>query len=171
MTGQVSLSQMPGRQISTILTLLVFCGSLMIAADATGQEIESNHEGSHESHRNTMGLFIGETFEGRLEDFTLGVEYERHINESFGIGLVAEYVSDDLDVWVYAMPFAYHNGPWKLYAGPGVEDTEDGSEYLTRVGAEYAFEVGGLEIAPQVNVDFVDNEEVWVIGLFIGKGF
>ncbi len=53
----------------------------------------------------------------------------------------------------------------------GIEDSDHASESLIRVGGEYAFEVGAWEIAPQINVDFVDGEETVVAGVLIGKGF
>ena len=77
----------------------------------------------------------------------------------------------DLDFWVYALPFAYHSERWKFYVAPGVEDGDEGSEFLARVGGEYAFAAGTWEISPQLNVDFVDGEEVFVLGLVFGKGF
>ena len=149
----------------------MLCGAPLIPANATEDDAGTTHGGSHEFHTNTAGILVGETFEGREEALTLGIEYERRFNESFGVGVLAEYVSDDLDFWVFALPFAYHSGPWKLYAAPGVEDGEEGSEFLARIGVEYAFEVGDFEISPQLNVDFVDSEEVWVEGLLISKGF
>ena len=132
---------------------------------------EESHAASHEYHANTLGLFLGVTQEGRAEDFTIGLEYERRLNKSFGIGAVAEYVSGDLDFWVYAVPFAYHTGPWKFYVAPGIEDGEEDSDFLVRVGGEYAFELGKWEVSPQIDLDFVDNNEVWVLGIVIGRGF
>jgi hypothetical protein len=169
--GTVYERQMPGKKISVVFAILMLWGAPPVFADAAEDDAGSAHEGSHEFHPNTVGIFIGETFEGREEDFTLGIEYERRINESFGVGVIAEYVSDDLDFWVFAVPFAYHSGPWKLYAAPGVEDSHKGTEFLARFGAEYAFEIGDLEISPQLNLDLVGSEEVWVVGLLIGKGF
>lgn len=126
----------------------------------------------HEFHRNFLAGFIGVTHEDRRDNgLALGIEYERRLNKSFGIGLLAEYTIGDLDFWVYAVPFAYHTGRWKLYIAPGIEDGEGGTESLVRLGAEYAFEVGEWEISPQLDVDFVDGEEVLVLGVVIGKGF
>jgi hypothetical protein len=37
---------------------------------------------------------------------------------------------------------------------------------------ERAFEMsGGWEIAPQLNVDFVDGEDVWVLGVLLARRF
>jgi hypothetical protein len=52
-----------------------------------------------------------------------------------------------------------------------VEDGEHGSESLVRLGGEYAFEFGAWEISPQLNVDFVDGDQVAVLGVSFGKGF
>jgi len=35
----------------------------------------------------------------------------------------------------------------------------------------YDFEVGGFTIAPALNVDIVDSEEIYVYGINFGKGF
>ena len=126
-------------------------------------ESSSDHGSAHDLHRNFLALFVGVTDEGRNEALALGIEYERRLNESFGVGLVAEYSFGDLDFWVYAVPFAYHTGRWKLYIAPGVEDIDHGSESLIRLGVEYAYEVGSWEISPQLNVDFVDGDEIPVL--------
>jgi len=39
-----------------------------------------------------------------------------------------------------------------------------------RIGFEYGFEKGAWEISPQLDVDFVDDEEVYVIGVVFGRG-
>lgn len=118
-----------------------------------------------------LGIFLGGTFEGREQEFTSGVEYERRINRSFGVGAVVEYVWGDLDFWLIAVPFAYHKGPLKFYVAPGLVDSDGGTDFLARVGGEYSFEVGEWELSPQLNLDIVDGEESWVIGVVIGKGF
>jgi hypothetical protein len=59
-----------------------------------------------------------------------------------------------------------------MYVAPGIEDGHHGKENLVRLGVERAFEMsGGWEIAPQLNVDFVDGEDVWVIGALIARRF
>ena len=71
-------------------------------------------------------MFVGITSDSRRErGLALGVEYERRLNKSFGIGLVAEY----------------------------------------------AYEVGEWEISPQLDWDFVNGEQVLVLGVLFGKGF
>ena len=126
----------------------------------------------HHFHSNVVAFFVGATHEGRRDNgLALGIEYERRLNDWFGIGALAEHTFGDLDFWVYAVSFAYHADPWKFYVAPGVENGDRGGESLVRIGAEYGFEVGGWEIAPQLDIDFVDGDQVAVFGVTFGKGF
>ena len=95
------------------------------------------------------------------------------MSASFGIGAELERVLGDLDFWVGVLPFAYHTGHWKLYAGPGFEREDGGghTDGLVRVGVEYAFEVGEWEVSPTFDVDFVDGDTVLVGGVLFGFGF
>ena len=142
-----------------------------VLAQTDEHETNLDPESMHNFHPNSLALFVGVTDEGRHQALALGIEYERRLNESFGVGVLAEHTFGDLDFWVYAVPFAYHTGRWKFYIAPGVEDGDHGSESLVRVGGEYAFEVGEWEISPQLDVDLVDGDEVFVLGVTFGKGF
>ena len=57
------------------------------------------------------------------------------------------------------------------HASESIHHGDHGSESLLRIGGEYAFEMDTLEIAPPFAVDFVDGEEVLVLGVVFGKGF
>lgn len=132
----------------------------------------SEHGEGHEFHANVIGLFAGVTNDDRDGAFTLGLEYERRFSEVFGVGAVLERAWGDLDFWLYMVPFSYRAGPWKFYVAPGIEDSEHhGSEFLFRIGLERAFQVGQFEVSPQFNLDFVDGEEVIVLGLVFAKGY
>ena len=148
--------------------------ALLFSVVRAGAEphVSDDSEG-HGYHKNVVGVFTGITHAGRRENgFALGFEYERRFSERFGVGVVAEHTFGDADVWIAAIPFAFHTGHWKLYAAPGVEDGHHGTEELLRLGAEYAFELAdGWEIAPQINVDLVDSEDVWVFGIVFAKVF
>lgn len=156
------------RMLATALLLTVLIPGILCAENA-----HDEHAGAHDFHSNVLGLFGGITSEDRREGaLTFGIEYERRFNQSFGLGVVAERATGDLDFWVYAMPIAFHTGPWKLYIAPGVEDSDHhGSEFPFRVGAEYAFDMGKYELAPQVDIDFVNGEQVYVLGLVVARGF
>ena len=145
-----------------------------VKEDNHGEEHHGDQHGGERSfHANLIGVFTGVTSKNRRNaSFTLGLEYNRRFTEHFGMGLLAERVFADEQFNVYAVGFAYYFSPWKVYVAPGVEHSkEHGDEFLLRFGVEYAFEIGGFEIAPQIDVDFVDGDEVFVIGLTFGKGF
>ena len=150
---------------TVLLTGLVF-GDL-----ACAQEHEASETG-HEHHEHTFGVFTGFATEGKRESGpALGLEYEYRLSSSFGVGGVAEYTFGDLDTLVLAMPFAYHGGPWKFYVGPGLERVEGNNEFLVRIGGEYGFHRGDWEISPQIDIDFVDGEQVFILGVTFLRGF
>lgn len=136
-----------------------------------GAAEHGEHEG--QAHKNAVGVFIGLTHEGRREnDFALGLEYVRRLNESFSIGGTLEYTFGDSDFLVAVVPASYYYKQWKLSIAPGVEDSNEGTEALLRFGLGYIFELErGWEVNPQVNVDLVDDEEVWVLGVAFGRAF
>ena len=149
-----------------------------LATGSVPEEVhEEAHEEAHEFHRNWAAVFLGVTNEDRRDGSpAVGIEYARHFSKPFAIGGILEYTFGDDDFWVVAVPFAYRTGPWKFYVAPGfeVEELSDGpgdSELLVRMGVEYAFEIGKLEIAPQIDVDFVDGDTVFVLGVTLGTSF
>ena len=126
-----------------------------------------------QDNKNYLGVFVGITEEDRRDSApTLAIEYARRLSERFGIGGVVEYAFGDANFLILAVPFNLHLNKWKLYVAPGIEIEEDGDEkYLTRLGIEYGFDVGSIEIAPTFNVDFVDGDDVVVVGVVFTKGF
>lgn len=159
------------KSLSASLLLLIAVVSSQAFAETVNGIAAAGH-GEH-FHKNVAGVVLGITHAGRRKNGpALGLEYERRFSDSFGVGGVIEYTGGDADVWVAAIPFAYHVGHWKFYVAPGVEDGHHGTEELLRLGGEYAFELsGGWELAPQLNVDFVDGEDVWVFGVLFARGF
>ena len=146
--------------------------ALPVFAQSVEHESSSSHEPAHDSQRNFVAGFVGVTHEGRRDNgAALGIAYERFLTSSFAIGVFAEHTFGDHDFWVYGVPFAFHPGPWRLYVAPGVEEGDHGTEALVRLGVEYAFELNTWEISPQLAVDFVDGEEVAVLGVVFGKRF
>lgn len=150
---------------STTLTLTLL---LTFAATAQGQTGHTEH---HEDAHHTLGVFLGDTTEDRRDGLTLGLEYEYRATPRLGIGLTAEHVSGDFDTNVFVLPVAFHSGPWKAYAGPGVERGEEGNETLLRVGIEYGFHFGEYELSPQLDVDFVEGERLLIFGLVFAREF
>ena len=145
--------------------------SILADEESDDSSFESQHDEERGFHQHQMSVFAGITQESSEHGLSLGIEYERRLSRSFGIGLVAEHTSGDLDFWLYGLPFAFHNGPWKFYLAPGIADGDHATEFLVRVGGEYAIEAGSWEIAPQLDFDFVEGNQAVVPGSTIGKGF
>jgi hypothetical protein len=154
------------------VSFMVWVATLPAAFGAAGEHKSEIEDGAHhEYHRNLFAVFVGVAADGRRNNgLALGIEYERRFSQSFGVGVLAEHTFGELDFRVYSVPFAYHTDRWKFYIAPGVEDG-DHTEFLLRLGGEYGFEVGAWEIAPQVDVDFVDSHVIPVLGVTFGKGF
>ena len=170
---KVSAVMVPAR---LSFTLLLF--SMILSAPTLAENVGEPAHGStqghevHHFHKNELGVFAGIANNGRRNKApSLGIGYERRINDSFGIGAVAEYAFGDADFLVVVVPFSYHIKSWKLVVAPGVEDGDHGTESLIRFGAGYGFKKGGWMVTPQLNVDFVDGDDVWVFVVGIGKGF
>lgn len=169
-----------GRNHENLFTRSIFCAPFVVAGlllsvaavtPASAQETEHAGHATHAYHKNVVAGFVGFAYEGSHDGLALGIEYERRLNSRWGVGAIAEHTSGDFDSWVYAIPVAYHSGPWKFYAAPGIEDGEHGNESMLRLGVEYGFHRGVWEISPQLDIDFVDGEEIIVIGVTFGQGF
>lgn len=170
------------RKLFRSLIVLVFALSFSAAHAQAGGQIEHHesssdepsdeHTGGHGHHKNFITAFAGITHAGRRENgLALGLGYDRMLTDKFSIGVIAEHTFGDADFTVYAVPLAYRVDRWKFVLAGGVEDGEHGTESLLRLATEYAYKVGNLEISPQVALDFVDNETVWVFGVVFGRGF
>lgn len=158
-------------RFGALILPLLLTGAPALAEESHHAEQDGSH--GHHYHKNVAGVFAGITHAGRRKNApAIGFEYSHRFTEHFSVGGVAEYTGGDADVWIAAVPFGWHLGHWKLYAAPGIEDGHHGTEELLRLGVEYAFAMGGgWEVAPQVNLDLVDSEDVWVFGLVFARGF
>jgi hypothetical protein len=162
--------------------LPAFVAALAIGLTLSGTSVAQEHHESaaeshgHEFHKNLIAGFIGFTGEdsrdgpGRERALTLGIEYERRFNETFGLLLAAERALGDLDFWILTAPIVYRRGPWAFSAGPGIEIPDDDreNEFVFRLAGVYAFNRGSYELAPKAGLDFVAGEVVFFAGLVIG---
>lgn len=171
-----SAGNAPGQGFSCIsrtmrrASLLVAVAALAASPQGTHAQVEERESAEEEFPRHVVGLFLGNTSEDRRSEdrrdgFTLGLEYEYRASAPWGIGVSLEHVGGDIDSGVVVLPVARHFGHWKVYAGPGLERREEEEEALFRLGMEYGFRVREIEVSPQVNVDFVDGERLFALGV------
>ena len=152
-----------------LLLLLLLTSTVTFAEDSAG------HDG-HAEHKNLLAVEVGIASENpdslRDKGLAVGLAYERRLTERFGVGGFVERTWGDFDIWVYGIPLSYRINQWKFFVAPGVEDPDgQDNEFLLRLGGEYAFDMGGWELAPQIKVDFVDGETIYLAGVAIGWGF
>ena len=158
---------------ATCALFIIFTASHLFAAE---QE-HAKHQDSEHYHINSVGLFIGNTYEdsehGSENGFTVGFSYERRLFKLLGIGGFYEYAGGDFDKWSIGVPLFIH--PYKglrFQIAPGLEHRESDDEFLFRLGVAYDVKLTKQwVIVPEFNVDFVDGEEAFVFGLTLGFGF
>ncbi len=162
---------------------LAFC-SLLLAVPLPAQ-----HEArEHEEHRHHVAVLAGGSHNTKKDGSTVGGDYEYRFHHRFGALASVEYVGGDFREDVFAFTAAWH--PWKglrLIAGPGFdrefrqheeaghgETAEKHGRYraLLRTGAAYEFHIWQhFTIGPEIAVDVLKGEKVFVYGINFGWGF
>jgi len=156
------------------LTLILLLNVSVI----TGYSQAESEDGHSEHHySNTVELFTGMTYEdgdhGSESGFSSGVIYERHLNNLFGVGIFAEYTAGDFEKWSFGVPvFIKPYMGFRFVLAPGIDHKDSEDEFLFRAGVGYEFELSEhWLIVPEFNVDFVDGEEAYVMGVALGYRF
>jgi len=188
-------------QISLVLLLFFSSNTFAQHEETEHQRVHNSTsaEHGHNFHSNHIAIFTGATTE--LEEdkdshFTLGVDYVRRVTKSgrLGIGVFGEVIFGEHTEWVFGIPFYVYpiKNLW-LRVGPGLEiheekekshssvqsetgmakgsKTETKTEFITRAGLGYEFEVSGFIIGPALSIDFFRNKTSLVWGVNFGKGF
>jgi hypothetical protein len=160
---------------------IAILGALYLAITApyllAAEQTQAAHSEPGHYHRNSVGLFLGGTYEdthhGSENGFAIGFSYERRLSALLGVGGFYEYVGGDFDKWSIGVPLFIHPyHAWRLQLAPGLEHREGEDEFLFRIGVAYDFMISKQwAIIPEFNVDLVDGEEAFVFGLTLGFGF
>jgi hypothetical protein len=145
-----------------------------IGAIADESDSGSAHGGEEALGKHALAAFVGVTREHGENRQTLGIEYSYRINKSWSVGGVIERAERDKDSTL-AILFV-HLWPYKglfLGVGAGRKDPGEERENTLRATIGYEFELGGgWSIAPQANLDVIENEEnEEVYGIAFGKRF
>lgn len=163
--------------LKTILSVLGMSAMTLGSGTAMASSDDANSDDGHHYPAHIVGVFIGAT-DADTTEFTFGAEYELKFSKMFGIGGVVEHVpkahhGDGTTVALAALHF-HPAGGLRLTAGIGeewVHGAHPTSHGLWRLGAAYDFEVQGFGVAPTINVDFVNHQEVVVFGVALSKHF
>lgn len=148
------------------------------AAEEHGEEHGQEH-GEH-FHANHLALFIGSTEaeehhgEKGDRDFTLGVDYERRLSSLFGIGGMFDWVVEGRREWLLGpIGFLHPYKGLKFFAAPCYQHIREGEEdeFVFRIGAGWDFEIGKYALTPELIYDFASEQNFFVFGVAIGRGF
>ena len=154
-----------------VFLCLSLCSIVVIAAE---HENEGTHDSEEIHGKNALAVFLGVTRENSENLETLGIEYSYRINKLWSLGGVIERADREKDSTL-VLAFAQlwpHRGLF-LGAGIGRKDPGGAKENVLRATIGYEFEIGGgWTIAPQANLDVIENaENEEVYGATIGKQF
>jgi len=154
---------------------LVMAASLFVLSSVATADAEEAGQSYHEHDRHKIELGISNTHTEHGENaFTMAASYNYRFSESASIGVLTEYAFDPLETWILGVPLKIYPGAgWVLTAMPAAEIHDSHSEPLFRLGVGYEFEIEGTNssLSPEFNVDWVDDEVNFVIGLSLGFGF
>jgi hypothetical protein len=140
------------------LTAFVLCLSFMTSGAVASEEMHGEEEAEH---KHVLGIFLGVTREESEDLETMGIEYAYRISRLWSVGALVERADREKDsTLILAVVTLRPYRGWFLSGGIGKKDPGDERETTTRIGIGYEFEfAGGWAIAPQVNKDFIENEE------------
>jgi hypothetical protein len=152
---------------------------------------ESEGHGGSLHHKNDVAIFLGGTDEhGHPTEFTWGLDYKRRVAERWAVGGLFDHAGGSLRNAIVAASVTWLPvGKLSLTAAPGIEfhrgrssnegcgcagstkseetgeADEDATYFLLRLGVGWVFPIGeSYRIEPQVNLDLVEGEKVWVYG-------
>jgi len=161
------------------------------AEEAEHEGNGGGHEG-RPHHKNDFAIFLGGTDEhGHPTEFTWGLDYKRRVAERWAVGGLFDHAGGSLRNAIVAASVTWLPvGKLSLTAAPGIEfhrgrssnegcgcagsakseetseADEDATYFVFRLGVGWVFPIGqSYAIEPQVNLDLVEGEKVWVFGV------
>jgi len=153
---------------------------------------ESEGHGRSLHHKNDVAIFLGGTDEhGHPTEFTWGLDYKRRVAERWAVGGLFDHAGGSLRNAIVAASVTWLPvGKLSLTAAPGIEfhrgrssnegcgcagsakseetgeADQDATYFVFRLGVGWVFPIGqSYAIEPQLNLDLVNGEKVWVYGV------
>ena len=154
--------------LASVVLLAVFAEFDPAMAEEPGEDEGKESRGPS---RDTIALTGAVGNDGNFDGVIVGLEYERVLGGSFGIGAVVEYTGGSMDSLLVAMPLSYRRGQWRFQVAPGFADSYRGKDYVTRIGAGYEIGLDRWIISPNARIDFIDEREVVSFGVSFRAGF
>ena len=161
-----------------ITVFVVITASILFTAGSIAAA-EEDHGKSHHFHKNHFALFLGTTQpadHSGIADaaFTVGIDYERRLNRRIGVGFLADVVTGGNREFLVGLPMFLHVGKRaKFQLAPGWHKVAEGQEkgLVWRTGFLWDFEVGKNTVSPSIYYDITEHDNLFVVGVGIGKGW
>jgi len=143
---------------------------------ASPNKLDAGETFPHSAVAVSTGWALEREKEKDEESFSLGLEYEYRATELWGVGIAAEWLSDDDMVRNASLVglFSLHPiGGLRVFGGPGVEFTDKKDKFLFRAGAGYEFHIAEhWFIAPEGFIDLIETgERTYVFAFALGYTF
>lgn len=160
--------------VTRVGTLALFASLTLLPASTSAQE--PAEEAPPLMH---AAVLVGESHTPDQNGLTLGGDVEVRPWRLLGVGVTGEHVNEPFreNIWLVAAVLHPTHG-LKVVVGPGIErdrhsDTHETEQHaLLRVGLGYDVPLRhGWTFDPDVAVDFVSGEHVFVYAFAIGKEF
>lgn len=164
-------------------------------AEQAKHDKHGEEHGGRPNHKNDFAIFLGASDDHvHPTEPTLGVAYRHRVARRLAVGALFDYAGGDQRNVIFAASVTWFPiGRLQLMAAPGVElhrgqgptvccgcggvyegedpeqarqIDEDAKYFVFRLGAGWHFPIGQIYgVSPNINVDFVDGEKVWVYGV------
>ena len=160
--------------------LRIFCMVAVIGVLSPSVVWSAEEAGDGKLPDHHLALFAGggveaESGESSRAGFAFAFIYEYRFHEHWGIGAVADALGQNtIRDSAVVVPVSYHlTEQWRLFAGPGVEFSDHGDEFLVRVGVSYEIPLADKwTIGPEFAADFVNGgKKVFIGGVSVGYEF
>lgn len=150
--------------------LKLISGSLLAASLVCLPLIAQAGSGGHGYH---AGVFMGATQTHGKTHATVGVDIEKRMTDTLGLGLIIDSFVKAPGQAIFALGFFYHpTEHLKLILAPGSEFSHGTSQSVLRLGLGYDWHFSnGLSVGPSVSNDILRSDSAQVYGISIGYGF
>lgn len=138
-----------------------------------GEEHNGNGHGDPHAEPHSEGSSGGKDD----PNFTIGFDYERRFTQLFGFGgMIDIVVEGHREALLGPIAFLHPFAGSKFWVAPLAERLRESGdwEFVLRIGAGWDFPLGKsgkYSIAPNINYDILEDNQLWVVGVAIGMGF
>ena len=150
--------------LNILIALLLI---VLLPETLLGQEAHEEKE-----RKNEISLFLGATSSTDATAFTIGLDYQYRISRVFGVGAIFDHATGEINSILVAPALFLHVKRFSFIVAPGVEFSDENTEFVSRVGVGYVIEISRFSISPALFFDTErDENPSLVYGVSLGFEF